>query len=544
METSNREYLPKQSEWESKQQTDSNKKSLFSKSNKTSKKPFFGPSHIQAKLFIGDTNDAAEQEANQHAEGYVKNENHQSNWNQVSNEQATIQRSVQSQGEHQGILVRNTALEQDLSSSKGKGQTLDVSSKKSMESYFNADFSKVRIHTDENAQQLNQKVGAHAFTHGSDVYFNKGQYSPGSNEGKKLLAHELTHVVQQRPSNQINRVSGQDAQDRVTELINQHQQMKDHRDVVKNALREIKAKKSVSYNKQAIIKDHLPQLSVLLVMDLPVSPMARIMAQQKTLTDLTTEWTWLADHVGDKTFAQKEDLFMDKLNSSTISTTRENFPKSIMHDKIKYSDTSVFDLIIKHADADIDAEQLYAYASNEGLSDLIKKGQEVGVTGKDLATKVPISGFGVLGMDDFVSDFEAKRKPVKDYLPKGFERNFVEVPKTNEKKRKVRSADFINLDTALQAMKASFQRKRDLFLEDAANNGYAKPSIAEKVYWTYLYYNPGEFGGKAQLEKYKKGNTHKQAERKLSDWITKGEYADAQRVLQGYQTIVALKIFK
>ena len=48
-----------------------------------------------------------------------------------------------------------------------------------------------------NAVQMNQGLNARAFTHGSDIYFNSGQYQPGSSDGKRLLAHELTHVVQQ-----------------------------------------------------------------------------------------------------------------------------------------------------------------------------------------------------------------------------------------------------------------------------------------------------------------------------------------------------------
>jgi hypothetical protein len=59
------------------------------------------------------------------------------------------------------------------------------------------DFSGVNIHTDSKAVQMNQKLGAKAFTHGNDIYFKEGEFNPESNNGKKLLAHELTHVVQQ-----------------------------------------------------------------------------------------------------------------------------------------------------------------------------------------------------------------------------------------------------------------------------------------------------------------------------------------------------------
>ncbi len=54
------------------------------------------------------------------------------------------------------------------------------------------------MHTDDHANSLAQSVSARAFTTGSDVYFAKGEHNPGSSDGQQLLAHELTHVVQQR----------------------------------------------------------------------------------------------------------------------------------------------------------------------------------------------------------------------------------------------------------------------------------------------------------------------------------------------------------
>jgi hypothetical protein len=56
----------------------------------------------------------------------------------------------------------------------------------------------MNIHTGDKAIQMNRKLRSRAFTHGSDIYFNRGEYDPGSSESKHLLAHELTHVVQQR----------------------------------------------------------------------------------------------------------------------------------------------------------------------------------------------------------------------------------------------------------------------------------------------------------------------------------------------------------
>jgi len=66
-----------------------------------------------------------------------------------------------------------------------------------MSSRFGIDFNDVSIHTDSRSIQLNRQLNARAFTVGNDVYFNQGEYNPNSWEGKHLLAHELTHVVQQ-----------------------------------------------------------------------------------------------------------------------------------------------------------------------------------------------------------------------------------------------------------------------------------------------------------------------------------------------------------
>lgn len=89
-------------------------------------------------------------------------------------------------------------LESGLNTSKGSGSQLPDETKSQMEGAFGADFSGVRVHTNSTAVQMNQELGAQAFTYGSDIYFNSGKYDTGSSQGQHLLAHELTHVVQQR----------------------------------------------------------------------------------------------------------------------------------------------------------------------------------------------------------------------------------------------------------------------------------------------------------------------------------------------------------
>jgi hypothetical protein len=100
----------------------------------------------------------------------------------------------------------NKGVESDLNSSKGGGSAMDINTKHEMESGFGANFSSVNIHTDSKAVQMSEQLGAQAFTHGNDVYFNKGKYNPNSKEGKHLLAHELTHTIQQTGSKAQNSV--------------------------------------------------------------------------------------------------------------------------------------------------------------------------------------------------------------------------------------------------------------------------------------------------------------------------------------------------
>jgi hypothetical protein len=78
------------------------------------------------------------------------------------------------------------------------GSPLDAGTKVQMESAIGADFSDVRIHTGGDADKSAKSLGAHAYTAGSDIVFAEGRYDPGSATGQRTLAHELTHVVQQR----------------------------------------------------------------------------------------------------------------------------------------------------------------------------------------------------------------------------------------------------------------------------------------------------------------------------------------------------------
>ncbi|UJB19640.1 MULTISPECIES: DUF4157 domain-containing protein [Lysobacter] len=91
-------------------------------------------------------------------------------------------------------------MESRLEGSRGGGAAMSASTRDFMESRFGYDFSGVRIHTGGESEHLNRGVRSLAFTSGRDVYFGAGQYRPDTDSGKHLLAHELTHVVQQSGS--------------------------------------------------------------------------------------------------------------------------------------------------------------------------------------------------------------------------------------------------------------------------------------------------------------------------------------------------------
>ncbi|MEX0789452.1 MAG: DUF4157 domain-containing protein, partial [Actinomycetota bacterium] len=101
------------------------------------------------------------------------------------------------------LVQRSAEAEEEASPVKhlmnsGGGSALDEPTRTFMESRLGADFGDVKVHTGAAATEAARSVQAHAYTVGTDVVFQDGQYNPSSTEGKKMLAHELTHVVQQR----------------------------------------------------------------------------------------------------------------------------------------------------------------------------------------------------------------------------------------------------------------------------------------------------------------------------------------------------------
>jgi Domain of unknown function (DUF4157) len=164
-------------------------------------------SPIQAKLMIGQPGDKYEQEADRVAQQVVQ----QLNAPKVgrSNSDPSLQRvEIPEEDElqmkpmamrfHDGAIDASADLEEGISRARGSGQPLNSGLQQSMGQAFGADFSGVRIHADAQSDQLNRSIQARAFTTGQDVFFRQGAYQPGSRGGQELIAHELTHVMQQK----------------------------------------------------------------------------------------------------------------------------------------------------------------------------------------------------------------------------------------------------------------------------------------------------------------------------------------------------------
>jgi len=92
---------------------------------------------------------------------------------------------------------KSSDIQERIKNTKGNGRPMSERTARQMEQAFGADFSNVTIHTDSESDSLNKDMHSLAFTNGNDIYFAEGKYNPDSSSGKTLLAHELTHVIQQ-----------------------------------------------------------------------------------------------------------------------------------------------------------------------------------------------------------------------------------------------------------------------------------------------------------------------------------------------------------
>jgi hypothetical protein len=157
--------------------------------------------HRLESLPLGAPGDQYEQEADQTAAQVIARLESGSGPNTPVQATPTPGPAVQAKGESSGAGGSAAgATPAYLPPTPGSGQPLEPTVRRPMERAFGVDLSSVRLHTGRPAQQLNHWLDARATTAGRDIYFNQGEYDPGSASGRKLLAHELTHVLQQRRS--------------------------------------------------------------------------------------------------------------------------------------------------------------------------------------------------------------------------------------------------------------------------------------------------------------------------------------------------------
>jgi len=187
---------------------------------------------IQAKLNIGEPNDKYEKEADATAAKVVQQINSpmqsqsvqrdesiekEDEEVQMKSEVSTIQRDEdpideeENEDENEEVQMKSVSneyknvgggeassnLESSIQSAKGNGHSLDPDIQLKMGQAMGADFSNVKIHTDSQSNQLNKSIQAKAFTTGQDIFFSQGEYNPDAQSGQELIAHELTHVMQQ-----------------------------------------------------------------------------------------------------------------------------------------------------------------------------------------------------------------------------------------------------------------------------------------------------------------------------------------------------------
>jgi len=154
-------------------------------------------SRLQKKLTVGPPGDVFEREADRMAEQVMRTREPEE---RVQRTCAECEEDLQTK-RRPGVAGDDASVPegvaQRLSSGGRGGHPLPKTMRTKMEAAFGKDFGSVSLHTDGEAALLSQAVGARAFTHRGDIYFNQGEYSPNSPRGKRLLAHELAHVVQQ-----------------------------------------------------------------------------------------------------------------------------------------------------------------------------------------------------------------------------------------------------------------------------------------------------------------------------------------------------------
>lgn len=163
---------------------------------------------IQAKLTVGAPDDVHEQEADCLAAEVMRipplNDSTPARVD-PPNRETPIQRQdledeeeiAQTKPESSTNTDVGPGIESRIHALQGGGEPLPPAEREFFEPRFGYDFSQVRIHDGPEAAESARALNAHAYTVGRDVVFGAGEYAPGSDSGRRLIAHELTHVVQQ-----------------------------------------------------------------------------------------------------------------------------------------------------------------------------------------------------------------------------------------------------------------------------------------------------------------------------------------------------------
>ena len=150
---------------------------------------------LQTKLKISEPGDKYEQEADHIADEVMRMPESKVQRKVEPEEKEEIVRTKDSLGSNP---TTSLGIEAKIQSIKSNGQSIPKSLRTFFEPRFDRDFSQVRLHTDNHAAEVAQTINARAFTFGRDIVFGKRQYVPETPIGQYLIAHELTHVLQQK----------------------------------------------------------------------------------------------------------------------------------------------------------------------------------------------------------------------------------------------------------------------------------------------------------------------------------------------------------
>src|SRR6266571_2547810 len=171
------------------------------RTNRTQVRESLAP-RVQTKLTVGPPDDAYEREADSVANAVMRMPDEAVREGQVQRMCAECEEEqLQRKSVAADTLEIDPDLEVGLRSQQSGGQPLPDSTRAFFEPRLGADLSAVRVHSDATAARAASAVSARAFTLGPDIVFAKGAYAPNTSAGRELLAHELTHVVQQGAAN-------------------------------------------------------------------------------------------------------------------------------------------------------------------------------------------------------------------------------------------------------------------------------------------------------------------------------------------------------